>query len=213
MRGFEVYKIFFAIQLHFNSDSYDYFKYNGKCRESTVYSSYQKRRDRIHFEIIGREFSREELINIFFAYFMTYPNDSHPIGKSILNFAKSGEYRKWKSNIQNVEYYFQEDLKKIKKILSDNDKKFKHLLKPSKSSHLPPIVLLVKRGHIRKETYIILDSILNLTSKMNKLLDDDDILWNNWKNNISKNKELFEIDKKKYRNYLTNTLESFIMKK
>ena len=47
MDGFDVYKIYLAIKLHFTSESYDYFKHNGKT--TARLATFTKRRDRYFF--------------------------------------------------------------------------------------------------------------------------------------------------------------------
>ena len=34
--GFDVYKTYLAVKLHFTSDTYDYYKYDGKCYKPEV---------------------------------------------------------------------------------------------------------------------------------------------------------------------------------
>ena len=48
MTDFEAYLQFLALKLHFTSDHYDYFKYNGKHNASL--ESYDKRTDKRFFK-------------------------------------------------------------------------------------------------------------------------------------------------------------------
>ncbi len=59
MNGFEVYKLYLAIKLHFTSDSYNYFTFNGKTR--TTLQSFEKRRDKYFFKKLATKFNQDEL--------------------------------------------------------------------------------------------------------------------------------------------------------
>lgn len=52
MTPLEVYKDYLALRNHFNSPTYDYFKYNGKSSGSA--SSFEKRKDKFFFEKIAK---------------------------------------------------------------------------------------------------------------------------------------------------------------
>jgi len=47
MTPFEAYRMFTAVKLHFNSDSYDFFKYHGKVRVDET--KFETRRDKYHY--------------------------------------------------------------------------------------------------------------------------------------------------------------------
>jgi len=43
MTAFESYRVYSALKLHFTTDSYDYFKYNGKTKVTP--ENFEKRKD------------------------------------------------------------------------------------------------------------------------------------------------------------------------
>ena len=55
--GFDAYCLYLAINNHFYSDSYDYFKYNGKV--SAKLESFMKRKDKYHFAKLSRKYNDE----------------------------------------------------------------------------------------------------------------------------------------------------------
>ena len=59
--GFSVFKTYLAIKLHFSSDTYDYFKYEGKvnCKLET----FTKRNDRYFFHKLSTKYKPTEIIN------------------------------------------------------------------------------------------------------------------------------------------------------
>ena len=64
MTGFEVYKMYLALKLHFTSDTYDYFQYGGNAKASQV--SFDQRRDKFFFVKLSRSFHDD-----FFDFFQT----------------------------------------------------------------------------------------------------------------------------------------------
>ena len=57
--GFAAYALWNALKLHFTSDSYDYFKYNGKTNVSK--QTFSIRKDKYQFYKLSRKYSLEEL--------------------------------------------------------------------------------------------------------------------------------------------------------
>ena len=60
MEGYEVYKIYLALKLHFTKDNYNFFTFNGKSRASL--SSFEKRNDRYFFKKLGKKFKLNHTI-------------------------------------------------------------------------------------------------------------------------------------------------------
>ena len=53
MTDFEAYRQFLALKLHFTSEHYDYFKYNGK--HNATMASFEKRTDKRFFKKLVRK--------------------------------------------------------------------------------------------------------------------------------------------------------------
>ena len=52
--GFDAYCLYLAVNNHFHTDSYDFFKYNGKV--SAKLESFLKRKDKYHFAKLSRKY-------------------------------------------------------------------------------------------------------------------------------------------------------------
>ena len=70
MNGFDAYATYNAFKLHFKSDTYDYFTFNGKT--NLKIASYEKRRDRYQFEKIASRISKEKFLRISIKYKKPY---------------------------------------------------------------------------------------------------------------------------------------------
>lgn len=57
------YQLFTAIKTHFNSDSYDFFRYKGKLKYTTE-ENFLKRNDRYHYTKLANKYQFEDLIDL-----------------------------------------------------------------------------------------------------------------------------------------------------
>ena len=92
MTDFEAYLQFLALKLHFTSDHYDYFKYNGKHNASL--ESYDKRTDKRFFKRLARR-----NINIV-EYYVSNLID----GKEWVSQFDDKVWKEWLSRNQSIEY-------------------------------------------------------------------------------------------------------------
>ena len=53
--GFDVYKTYLAVKLHFASDTYDYYKYDGKVNAKL--DTFTKRKDRYFFHKLSTRYA------------------------------------------------------------------------------------------------------------------------------------------------------------
>ena len=63
MTAFESYKMYVALKLHFTTDSYDYFKFNGKTRVTET--NFEKRKDRYFFKKLTNRKKDDEILPYF----------------------------------------------------------------------------------------------------------------------------------------------------
>ena len=74
--GFDVFKTYLAIKLHFTTDKYDFHSYSGKvnCKLDT----FTKRNDRYFFHKLSKQYDKYEIIDFFVANFLD--NDKQWVG-------------------------------------------------------------------------------------------------------------------------------------
>ena len=58
MTGYEAFCLYTSLKLHFNSNSYDYFKYHGKVNTSV--DAFENRKDKWHFYKLSRRFTNAD---------------------------------------------------------------------------------------------------------------------------------------------------------
>lgn len=170
MDGFDVYKIYLAIKLHFTSESYDYFKHNGKT--TARLNTFTKRRDRYFFHKLSRSYSSSACVDYFVAGFIG--SNSVWIGDVV---GKSGQenYTRWQKRIESLSYVFENDCNTLLDFIEEKRIKFDDLFKVKDKQH-PPLVKLYIANKITIETMVILNDILNYSKQFNKEIGET-VIW------------------------------------
>ena len=168
MNGFEVYKIYLAIKLHFTSkgQSYDFHKHLG--RTTAKLETFTKRRDRYYFHKLSKSYNNNTIVDYFVSNFVT--NTNLWVGDII---GKTGDdnYKQWSKKIEALHYYYEQDIDYI----LEQDYKFDDLFKSINGQH-PPILKMFLSKKINFETVLILDEILSFTKQLNKNINEK-VLW------------------------------------
>jgi hypothetical protein len=188
---FEVYKTYLALKNHFTKDSYDYFKYCGKSRASL--DSFHKRKDRYFFERMSRQKTDDEIKAYFVANFVESSDSQNLwIGEII----RSGEtvYKDWLKKVQSLSYLFKTESEVF--IRKDN---FETLFDCKNGQH-PDLLKKYLQKAVSLETLVILDVILNYSSKFDKKLSDP--VWETVGLKIKKYKPFLNIDESKFKQIL-----------
>ena len=61
--GFDVYKTYLVVKLHFASDTYDYYKYDGKVNAKL--DTFTKRKDRYFFHKLSTRYGEDNILDFF----------------------------------------------------------------------------------------------------------------------------------------------------
>ena len=168
MNGFEIYKIYLAIKLHFTSknQSYDFHKHLG--RTTARLATFTKRRDRYFFHKLSKSYNDKSAVDYFVANFVS--NTNLWVGDII---GKTGDdhYKLWSKKIEALHYYYEQDIDYILERKIEFDDIF-----TSKDGQHPPILKMFLSKRINFETFIILDDILSFSKQLNKNIKET-VLW------------------------------------
>ena len=189
---FESYKLYNALKLHFESDSYDALKYNFKT--SIKPTSFFKRKDKYFFAKLAKTYERD--LREF--YIANFKNDVKYVG-DMLNEGGERYYRDHKKIMESLSYQFENDINK----LSDMDISFDSLLEAEENNH-PLIIRLWMQGDILLETVVILDAITGFIERENKKITDT-IIWPDIYRKIMKYKPFVKFNKDKSIDLLKKT--------
>jgi len=197
--GFSAFALYNAIRLHFDSDSYDFFKYNGKTNVSK--SSFTQRKDKYTFYKLSRKYSLEELKYFYISNFLNknvnWVGDiAGPEGETI--------YKEWQSRNQSLTYNFEQDIICI----LEREESLDSIFKVSDSQY-PILLTIAMQKDIMIETFIILNDILNFFPIWSKKIDDT-IIWPSIKRKCEKYAPFIQYDKVKFRNILKQSLKEYV---
>ena len=106
--GFQAYALFQSIKLHFSSDSYDFFRYNGKTNVSK--DTFANRKDKYTFYRLSRKYSLQDLRDFYISNFLV--KDVNWVG-DIANAEGEENYKMWQKRNQRLTYEFEQDIIRI----------------------------------------------------------------------------------------------------
>ena len=189
---FESYKLYNALKLHFESDSYDALKYNYKT--SIKPTSFFKRKDKYFFAKLAKTYEKD--LKEF--YIANFKNDVKYVG-DMLNEGGERYYRDHKKVMESLSYQFENDINKLR----DMNVEFDSLLEAEENNH-PLIVRLWMQDEILLETVVILDALTGFVERENKKITDT-IIWPDIYRKIMKYKPFVKFNKDKCINLLKKT--------
>lgn len=193
MDGFEVYKTYLALKLHFSKDNYNFFTFNGKSRASL--QSFEKRKDKYFFKKIGLKYNEKEIVNFLLSHFIE--DDNCWIGNISVN--KSKTYTEWNNKIQSMSFVFQNEMD----ALSDIEEDFDSLFRVKNGQH--PIILKEHlAGNVSLESMVILQKLINYIPYFSQKISEP-IVWPEVKKKVVKYEPFISIDNNKYKRVLLKT--------
>jgi len=183
---FECYADYLALRAHFTT-SYSYQKYAGKLKTVSA-TSFKARRDMYQFQKLAKQ-------NDPFAYMLANFVDNHAawIGDIV---SPEGEivYRKWCKRIQSLTYTFEENLLNL-------DRDFNQNFVVKKGEH-PFLIKQYVVGAISHETFVILVDLARCYATWDKLMDADDVIWQEVSKKYRKYRPFLTYDKSKFKGVL-----------
>ena len=160
--GYEAYKKYLAIKLHFTKDEYDFFKYNGET--NAKFETFIQRNDKYFFVKVARKYG-DNIVDYFVSNFV---NNKSPYIKDMNNEV----YLDRQKRIDGLTYYFERD---IEQLMRKSEQNFNKIFKVNNGQH--PILLktyLAKR--VSLETLCVLDNLLNYTKDFSNQIKET-IIW------------------------------------
>ena len=194
--GYEAFGLYQSLKLHFTTDSYDYFKYNGKT--NVTVTAFENRKDKYHFYKLSRKYTnKEDLINFIVANLI---EDEKSWVGALLQEEADMNFRKRQKVIQSLSYTFENDC-----ILIFED----CILNPnqvlSTDGDYPLLLTKTLRKEIQIESLCLLNQILGFfpmwTNKIN-----DTIRWPEVRRKCVKYASFLPQDSVKYKLILKKVL-------
>ena len=172
IHGFDVYRMYLAMKLHFTNSNFDYFVSGGKTNAKE--ETYQQRNDFYFFETIARKYQKNEIQEFLLASFI---RSSDPSKVWIGDIKRVGKDR-WlahQKQTQSLSYIVEQDLSTMVDYMETQGYSFNDLFTPL-GSH-PALLRLHIKGDVSLETLVVMDMILGFMKEWDKILIDP--LWEN----------------------------------
>lgn len=184
MTAFDTYKLYIALKNHFNSNSYDFFKHNGKVKAG--YNAFEKRNDKHFFEILS---SHKDVQGYILANII---EDNPNIWASQLASEQQAEenYKRWLKRRESLTYAFKNELEAL-----DDD--FNSNIVVDEGQH-PRLLKMVLQKRFSMEGLIILNDLAKFFRYWNKNINED-IIWPSLHQTLKKYKPFIQYPSQKYK--------------
>ena len=187
--GYDAYCLYLAINNHFHSDSYDYFKYNGKV--SAKLESFMKRKDKYHFAKLSRKYN-DELKDFLVANF----SKKKYYVRELLEMECEKNYIEFKKRKQKLTYLITEEMR----YLFD---KYKHIdfcigIKDGQHSNILREYL---GGRIAAETIVAADKIFGIFNDYDTMMNEK-FIWPKTRKRLDSLAPFLDLEDKKLQTVL-----------
>jgi len=194
LNGYDLYCVYQAIKLHFTSENYNFFHYDGKTKVSV--EAFQKRRDKFLFHRLARKYRDDEMVPFLVANFV-YSDGNWT--KSLLEEEAEETYRNWKRTTDSMSKIYQEDLQKIATKETFND------LFKVEDGQFPKLLVAFLQKDVTIETMVILNNIFDFVKIWDKKISDD-IIYPKVSRKIRKYGSFLNVNVDKYKTLTKETL-------
>lgn len=196
-----VYRLYLMMKNHFNG-RYDVIKYNWQMRISDA--AFNKRRDKYFFQKLSEKYTLKELTLIFMSNLVA--NQDAWIG-DISDADALVFYREYIGKLKRVKTIFEDDIKNMyyfaNKVEAGSLNKIFEYNKEVGTSY---IFKLLQSNIISFETFIILDSFLDIINKHDEA--SNDLVWSNYSTKLNAYKKIMSVDAKIARQSFIDIIKS-----
>ena len=185
--GFEVYKIYLAVKLHFTSKDYNYHKYEGKvnCKLET----FTKRNDRYFFHKLSKQYEQTDILDFFVANFAT---DSKGWVGNLLQRDGRDVYLDYKKRKEAFTYHFRNDCLRINDDFLSNNISFDDGFVCHNGQH-PRLLRLFLQKTISLQTTIVLNHFLSFSKNWDKEITEK-VVWTKISSTIARLKPFIKFN-------------------
>lgn len=189
--AFHLYTTYIALKQHFTTDSYDYFKFQGKTRVTV--DSFERRKDKYFFYKLARVKNAEELL---LANMVLNPKIW--VGDLVNNDETQSIFKNWKKRQESISYVFKTEIGQL-------DDEFKSNFKV-KDGQYPYVIKLYLQNKLSLETLVILTDFINCIPYWNEKISDT-IVWPDINRSISKYRGFIDYDVSKIKKILLDRFD------
>ncbi len=187
--GYEAFNLYQSLKLHFNQQTYDFFKYHGKTNTSKLV--FENRKDKYHFYKLARKVTqKDDLVSFLVANLIE--NENVWIGDLLTEDAEV-KFRMHQKVVQSLSYIFENDCKVIFGDCKDPNDVIRVI-----DGEYPMLLKKALRKEIHIETLCLLAQILGFLPMWNKKISDT-IRWPEYQKKLTKYAYFLPQDMIKYK--------------
>lgn len=168
--GFDVYKTYLAVKLHFTTASYDYAKYEGKVNAKL--DTFTNRNDRYFFHKLSKKYGPEEILDFFVANFL---HDDKKWIKNLLENDGKEQFLAYRKYNGAFAYHFKSDCSSIVSDFSKRGIQFDDGLRCVGGQHPRLLQLLIQKKTFY-QTAVVFDHILSYSKNWNMDIKEK-VIW------------------------------------
>lgn len=194
MNGLDVYKMYYAIKLHFTTPKYNFFVYDGKTNISE--DSFNNRKDKFFFHKLARKYDEQELVGFLVSNFTS---GKATWIKELLTEDADSIFRNWKRITQSMSETFKMDIDTL--LPEDKTPKAFNSLFVVTEGQTPKLLQSYQQNDVTLETLVILNNIIGFIDRWDKEIVDD-IVYPKISLRIRKYGAFLNVDVNKYKKIL-----------
>jgi len=177
--GFDVYKVYLGVKLHFTSKTYDYIKYGGKV--NATLDTFTKRKDRYFFHKLSTKYGQNDILDFFVSNFLS--DSKKWVGNLLQNDGKD-VYLDYKKRKEAFTYHFRSDCVCIVDDFSIRNVSFNDGFQSGDGQH-PRFLRLLLQKKISYQTAVVFEHFLSYVQNFNKEIKEK-IIWPEIANKIER---------------------------
>ncbi|QOI66456.1 DNA helicase loader [Erwinia phage FBB1] len=186
INGKSVYLLYLMLKQHFNG-KYDVIKYHWTMRISDA--AYNKRRDKYFFEKLSEKYMLKDLTLIFMSNLVA--NQDAWIG-DISDADALVFYREYIGRLKRIKIQFEDDIKNIYYFSQKLGESLSTIFEYNKKGESSYIFKLLQSNVISFETFILLDSFMDIINKHDS--QTNNLVWSNYSVKLNAYKKILNVD-------------------
>ena len=168
--GFDVFRTYLAVKMHFTTDTYNYAKYEGRVNAGL--ETFTKRNDRYFFHKLSKRYGQDQIVDYFVANFLA---DSKKWIGNLISDEGADEYNKFRKYKESIGYHFRNDCVYISDDFNRRNISFDNGFGVHNGQHPRALRLLIQKK-IHFQTAFIMDSIISFSKDWNNNIEEK-VVW------------------------------------
>ena len=168
--GFDVYKVYLGVKLHFTSKTYDYIKYGGKV--NATLDSFTKRKDRYFFHKLSKQYGQDDILDFFVSNFLA--DSKRWVGNLLQNDGRE-VYLDYKKRKEAFTYHFRNDCVLVSDDFVRNSFNFDDGFRSIDGQH-PRFLRLLLQKKISYQTAVVFEHFLSYVQNYDKEIKER-VVW------------------------------------